>query len=209
MSDKRPAADRIDEEFASHVQRAFGFDEPPGTYGEFWEEMTTTFATALDRDVSLDDLCTTDESPHWASVDGERQYYQCVTDAFVVGATLDDPVTVRTVSPVSGTEIVVEFDRDGVVSAPEDAVLSFGVERSVERPDGPITPQKMYGRFCPYNEAFASPEEYEEWAADNPDVVSDDKSLGRSLDTLARVVPDAGLADDGELSQESGRGCGC
>jgi hypothetical protein len=84
-----------------------------------------------DRELTLTDLCTTEQSPHWATVDRETQHYQCVTDGFILGTVLDDPVTVYTESPVTSTELVVEFDADGVASVPDDAVLSFGVEQSV------------------------------------------------------------------------------
>jgi hypothetical protein len=115
-----------------------------------------------DRELTLTDLCTTEQSPHWATVDRETQHYQCVTDGFILGTVLDDPVTVYTESPVTSTELVVEFDADGVASVPDDAVLSFGVEQSVPRPDGPVTPELMYGRFCPYSNVFASRAEYDQ-----------------------------------------------
>ena len=203
-----PESGRLDVEFRTHVARAFEFDEPPETFEAFWRRMTETFAEALDRDVTVDDLCTTDESPHWATVDGETRHYRCVTDAFVLGTYLDEPTTARTVSPVSGTELVVEFDADGVVSAPEDAVLSFGVERSVEAPEGPVTPATMYGRFCPYSKAFASREEYQQWDADNPEVVSDVQSLDESLALQARFLDDAGSLGDTTGSRWSSDG-GC
>lgn len=204
MSDSR-TDQRMDEELARHVRRAFGFEEPPRTYEEFWVEMSRTYAEGLGRELSADDLCTTDRSPHWARVGGDTHYYQCVTDALLLGAYLDEPVTARTVSPGSGTEIVVEFDADGVASAPEGALLSFGVERSVEAPDGAVTPAKMYGRFCPYGKAFASRDEYEEWTAANPEVVADAQPLGEALDLLGGLLSSAD--PDGQLA--AGEGCSC
>ena len=210
MSESDTPSHRIDNDLQTHVARAFKFDEPPETFEMFWEQMMRTFAEALGRGVSVGDLCTTDESPHWATVNGETRYYQCVTDAFLLGMYLDKEVTTRTVSPVSDTELVVEFDADGVVAAPEDAVLSFGVERSVDAPDGPVTPEAMYGRFCPYSKAFASREEYEQWAAANPEVVSDVQPLDESLDLQARLLRDAESLGDSTASQDpSGGGCSC
>ena len=210
MSESDTPSHRIDNDLQTHVARAFKFDEPPETFEMFWEQMMRTFAEALGRGVSVDDLCTTDESPHWATVNGETRYYQCVTDAFLLGMYLDEEVTTRTVSPVSDTELVVEFDADGVVAAPEDPVLSFGVERSVDAPDGPVTPEAMYGRFCPYSKAFASREEYEQWAAANPEVVSDVQPLDESLDLQARLLRDAESLGDSTASQDpSGGGCSC
>jgi|GEM_PF-3728549 len=210
MSESDSQPHRVDEALQTHVARAFNFDEPPATFEAFWEQMMRTFAEALGRGVTVEDLCTTDESPHWATVDGETRYYQCVTDAFLLGLVLDEAVTTRTVSPMSETELVVEFDADGVVSAPEGAVLSFGVERAVEAPDGPVTPETMYGRFCPYSKAFASRAEYEQWAAANPEVVSDVQPLDESLDLQARLLGAAESGGDSTVSPEpSDGGCSC
>ncbi|MFC5973732.1 organomercurial lyase [Halomarina salina] len=210
MSETDTQSHRIDEELQTHVARAFEFDDPPETFEAFWQQMMRTFADALDRGVTVEDLCTTDESPHWATVNGETRYYQCVTDAFLLGMYLDEDVTARTVSPVSETELVVEFDADGVVSAPDGAVLSFGVERSVDPPDGPVTPEAMYGRFCPYSKAFASYEEYEQWVAANPEVVSDVQPLDESLNLQARLVRDVEpFGDSTESRNASGGDCSC
>lgn len=210
MSESDTPSHRIDDELRTHVARVFEFDEPPETFEAFWKRMMRTFAEALGRGVTVDDLCTTDESPHWATVNGETRYYQCVTDAFLLGTYLDEAVTTRTVSPVSGTELVVEFDADGVVSAPEGAVLSFGVKRSVDAPDGAVTPEATYERFCPYSKAFASREEHDQWAAANPDVVSDVQPLDESLDLQARLLADAESIGDGTESRDpSGDGCSC
>jgi len=209
MSESDGATDRIDDELRTHVARAFKFDEPPETFEAFWGKMMRTFADALGRGVTVEDLCTTDDSPHWATVNGETRYYQCVTDAFLLGAFLDEPVTTRTVSPVTETELVVEFDENGVVSAPDGAVLSFGVERSVDAPDGPVTPGAMYGRFCPYSKAFASREEYEEWTAANPGVVSDVQPLDESLDRQARLLGEAEPLDTAPPRGPADEGCSC
>lgn len=149
MSGSDTPSHRTDEDLRIHIARASKFDEPPETFEALWEQMMGTFAEALGRGVTVDDLCTIDEPPHWATVSGETRYDQCVTDAFLLGIYLDEEVTTRTVSAMSETELVVEFDADGAVSAAEGAVLSSGVERSVDAPDGPVTPEAMYGRFCP------------------------------------------------------------
>ncbi len=203
MSDNPPATIQLDEEFRTHVARAFDFEGPPETFEAFWDRMMGTFADALGRDVTTDDLCRTDSSPHWATVNGETTHYQCVTDAFLLGIYLDEPVTAGTVSPLAKTELVVEFGANGVVSAPEGAVLSFGVERSVSAPDGPITPQVMYGRFCPYSKAFASREEYDRWTAAHPEVVSDVHPLEESLDLQARLLTGTSGSGDGSPRADS------
>jgi hypothetical protein len=200
----------MDDELQTHVARAFDFDEPPATFEAFWEQMLRTFTEALGRSVALDDLCTTDDSPHRAIVDGDTRHYQCVTDAFILGAALDEAVTVRTVSPIADRELVVEFDADGNVSTSDGAVLSFGVDRSVEAPDGPVTPAAMYGRVCPYTKAFASRAEYDRWLAANPDVVADAQPLDDALGLLAHLVGTAQPAGETDQATPSaGDGCSC
>lgn len=192
------------------VARAFGFDQPPATFEAFWTEILRTFTEGLDRESTLAALRATDRSPHRATADGDTQRYRCVTDGFVLGTVLDERVAVRAESPVSGTESTVEFDADGVASVPGDAQLSFGVPRSVSRPEGAVTPEKMYGRFCPYSNAFASREEYERWAADNPDVVSDVHPLDEALAIQARLLD--GTADGGDIDASRDRtksDCAC
>ncbi len=179
----------LDDELATHVQRAFDMDETPETYRDLWAAIERTFGAVLDRDLSLADLCTTERSPHWAAVGDRRQHYQCVTDAYMVGAVIAEPVTARTVCPVSGTELAVEFDGEGGVTAPAGAVLAFGVRRDVEPPDGPVTPEAMYGRVCPYNKAFASRAAFEEWA-DEDALVAEAVDLEAALALLTDVFGD-------------------
>jgi alkylmercury lyase len=200
----------MDDELQTHVARAFDFDEPPATFEAFWEQLLRTFTEALGRPVTTDDLCTTDESPHRAIVDGDTHHYQCVTDAFILAGTREEAVTVRTVSPVADRELAVEFDADGGVSTPDGAVLSFGVDRSVEAPDGPVTPAAMYGRVCPYTKAFASRAEYDRWLAANPDVVADVLPLDDALALLAHLVGTAQPAGEPDrVMPSAGDGCSC
>jgi hypothetical protein len=209
MSDSDTTPDRIDDELRPHLARAFGFEDQPATYEAFWEPMLRTFADALGRGLTLEDLCTTDSSPHWATVRGETRYYRCVTDAYLLGILLDEPVTARTVSPVSGTELVVEFDTDGAVSTPAGAVHSFGVDRAVDAPDGPITPETMYGRLCPYSKAFASRAEYDRWAAAHPEVASDAIPLDESLAVQARLLGDTTAPHPDRSAAQSDGDCSC
>lgn len=189
MTETDPTA-RIDPELQQHLTRVLDLDEPPQTFGEAYRTVIGVFADELGRDLTVDDLCTTDRSPHWATVDGETQHYQCVTDGFILGHVVDDPVTVRTESPVTGTELVVEFDSDGAVSVPEGAQLSFGVHQEVSPPDQPVTAEEMYARFCPYSLAFPSREEYDQWAETSPAVVSDVQPLDDALALQADLFGD-------------------
>jgi len=205
--DERETSDGVDVElgdpFRSHVADAFGFDAEPATFRELWQRMMNTFATALDRPVSAADLCTTDASPHRAVIDGESQSFRCVTDAFILAGLRGGDATVRTVSPLDGTDLAVEFDATRAATTPDGAVLSVGVERTAKTPNAPVTPERMYGQFCPYSKAFASREEYERWADTHPEVATEVLPLDRALTLLARLT---GRTLDGAESTPDGSG---
>jgi hypothetical protein len=194
--------------FRRHVADAFGFDTEPATFRELWERMLATFAAGLDRPVSAADLCTTDASPHRAVVDGESQSFRCVTDAFIFAVLHGGDATVRTVSPLGGRELTVDFDATGAAATPDGAVLSVGVERSAGAPDGPVTPERMYGRFCPYSKAFSSREEYEWWTDARPEIATEVLPLDATLTLLARLTGRAFDAD-GQSRVANEADCSC
>lgn len=150
------------------LQVALGLDERPETLGDWIEAM----ASVADRDgveVDVNALCTTDESPHRATVDGRVRYYRCVQDPIVLPFLADDvdAVTVETESPAGGDPIELTVTETEIQSEPPDVVLSLGVAADVEEPPSNVpSPILAYERFCPYVNAFHSRAEYEEWAGD-------------------------------------------
>jgi hypothetical protein len=212
--DEGPTDEVVDielgEPFRSHVADAFGFDAEPATFRDLWARMLRTFEAALDRPVSAADLCTTEASPHRAVLDGKSQSFQCVTDAFVFAGLRDSEVTVRTVSPLDGAELTVKFDATGAVTTPDEAVLSVGVERAAEAPDGPVTPERMYGQLCPYSKAFAAREEYERWTDARPEVVTEALPLDEAVTLLVRLTGRVVEADRQSRAGSAGEAdCGC
>ncbi len=223
MSENGPAdgADRgvdrtnsmaLGEPFRSHVADAFGFETAPATLEELWRRMIAAFETSLGRPVTVVDLCTTDQSPHRATVGGDdpqHVHFQCATDAYVFAVVRDSDVTTRTVSPVTDREIVVEFRTGHPVDVPENVWLSFGVEQPVTAPDRPVTPERMYGRLCPYSLAFAARAEYDEWAADHSAVASVAFPLGDVLELLSGLLTDVDPADPAESNPTAIAECDC
>lgn len=213
-SERRPRHDsgviELDESLRSHVADAFAFDAPPTTFRELWERMLATFEAGLGRPVNAADLCTTDASPHRAVVDGDSQAFQCVTDAFIYAGLVGGDARVRTVSPVEGRGLTVDFGADAGVSAPDGSVLSVGVERGERPPDGPVTPERMYGRFCPYSNAFASREEYERWSEARPGAATQALPLDDALALLADLTGRTG-AERRRVRGDPGAGerCSC
>lgn len=156
----------IPKPLGERLELALGLGTRPRTFSD-WVDALAHIADRNDIDVDVDVLCTTEESPHKAQFDGETEYYQCVLDPIIVPFLAEevDTVEIETQSPVSGTLIELTVTETGVDANPSDAVFSFGVDADVEGPpeDG-VNPIFAYGIFCPYGNAFASYEEYKEWA---------------------------------------------
>lgn len=156
----------IRRELGEQLQLVLGLADRPETFGDWVRGL----AAAAERDgieLTLETLCTTDESPHAARFDGETHHYRCALDPFIVPFLADDveAVEIETRSPVSDQRIDVTVTEAAVEADPSDAVFSFGVDATVDDPpeDG-LAPADAYSLFCPYGNAFASRDEYEEWA---------------------------------------------
>ncbi|WP_335999754.1 organomercurial lyase [Halorientalis halophila] len=119
-----------------------------------------------------EDLCTTEESPHVLTADGERQAYQCVYDPMIVPFLTGEAGTVTSECPTSGETVRFEVTADGTVHAtPETAVFSFGVDATASG-DPPYAPEEMYGYTCPYGNVFVDRDAYGEWAAESDAVTA-------------------------------------
>lgn len=167
-SESRYRGPAIPESLGEQVQRVLGLDERPEVFGD-WVDALALIADRDGIELTMDTLCTTNDSPHEARFDGETTYYRCVQDPIIVPFLTDDvdTVEIETRSPVSDSSIALTVTESGIDAEPGDAVFSFGVDASVDGPpeDG-VTPAFAYGVFCPYGHAFPSEREYEEWAAE-------------------------------------------
>lgn len=120
--------------------------------------------------IVISDLChVTDESGHWAVVDGDRYDFLCFYDTVILAALVDEPVEIRTESP-NGTVIeAVAAGTDELQVTPAEAVFSFGVAEAVEPPtDGSPSNADVYAAVCPYVRAFPNGVAYHRWAASVP-----------------------------------------
>ncbi|WP_424019673.1 organomercurial lyase [Halorientalis pallida] len=165
-----PAAIEIPEPVGDRIADLYGVETVRTA-----EDWLVALATALDstdgEPLGVADLCTTDESPHVLERDGERQAYQCVYDPMIVPFLTDEPADVTTACPTTGETVTLEI-RDGAVDVtPETAVFSIGVDASGAA-EPPSTPAESYGYVCPYGNAFADWDAYEDWAADTDAVTA-------------------------------------
>lgn len=180
-------------EVAGQLQTAFGLPQPPTTLEE-WVTITSAVADELGLTVSMDTLCTTEHSRHRATIDGDTHHFHCVLDALVVPFVIetDEPVSIRSESPVSETIVEIRAGRDAFTVEPVDAVMSFGVATGLDAPDTDEFDLSLaHERFCPYANAFPSETEYGKWAA-QIDAVTTVFPIEVGYQ-LARHVPDSNL----------------
>jgi hypothetical protein len=170
--------DRIDlpTDFANHLAAVSNLETPPETIGDYWAMFAEQLA-ASDRTIEPEDLYTDDPTRHEVRVNGQIRYSPCILDA--LGAAVmetQDPVTVRSVDPVTRTPITFTVRNRGLDVTPEEAVITFGIAPSIpelEDTDETIfswmlqaeTPT-LTNTFCQYINAFESADTYEQWAAE-------------------------------------------
>ena len=168
--------DRIDlpPDFADHLAAVSNLETPPETMAEYWSRFAEQFA-ASDRTIGPEDLYTETPTRHEVRVNDRIRYSPCVLDA--LGAAVmeaQNPVSVRSVDPVTGTPVTFTVE-DGVVDVtPEDALITFGIASAIpelEASDESIfswilqedTPT-VSDAFCQYINAFESAATYDRWA---------------------------------------------
>lgn len=78
----------------------------------------------------------------------------------------DEPILIRSESPVSETIVGIRAGWETLTVEPADAVMSFGAATDLDAPDTDEFDLSLaHERFCPYANAFPTEVEYEEWAA--------------------------------------------
>lgn len=129
-------------------------------------EWTTELRHHVGGSISVEELClTSEQTDHWGTVDSDRYFFACFYDAVILAAISDRPVDIHTVSPGGNVIEARAIGDDELTVTPEEAVFSFGIEKTVDSPsdDGP-TLEHGYASICPYVKAFPDLEAYERWA---------------------------------------------
>lgn len=154
-------------------------DHPlPQTLGEILERLPA--GRALDQSL----LIAASPGPHRVVRGDETVFVNCALDALILPMLGDEAARVISSDPTSGEEVVVDLAGSGASHCSHsEAVVSLGVTRTGEGPFREIG--------CPHINLFASPESYEAWAADHPEVVSVPLTLGEAL-TFARALAGRG-----------------
>lgn len=107
------------------------------------------------------DMCTAADGAHTVAFPDATQSFVCVLDPLMTVFLRNEPGTVRSTTPADGATVEIDITADGVAVDPAEAVFSLGVGQT----DGDPTLNAAYGQLCAYTHAFASPDEYERWAA--------------------------------------------
>ena len=143
---------------------------------EYWSGFADQLA-ASDQTIEPEDLYTEEPTRHEVRVNDQIRYSPCVLDALGAAAMeAQNPVTVRSVDPVTRTPVTFTVEDGTVDVTPEDAVITFGIAASIpelEASDESIfnwilqedTPS-VTDVFCQYINAFESADTYEQWAAE-------------------------------------------
>lgn len=182
----------LPEPLGERVQETFDLWTRPDTYGEWAEGIVEAFEADAQHELSTEDLCETDDSPHSATVGGETTHYMCAQDPLVVGLLAEEPVTVESAPPNRAASIRIEFRPGGEIAMePAGALFSFGIAADAETP-ATITPAEIYGLVCPYGHAFPNDDAYQEWAAD-VDAVTDVLSVPAGIAVMAALIEAAGV----------------
>lgn len=130
-----------------------------------WAVAVRESTTAVQgRTPTVEDLCYLDDGLHTVERGGESDSFVCVLDPLVVPFIESRPATIRSVTPEDEATVTFDVGTDGVSVEPIGAVISLGAARTGAT-DDPLSPERIYQETCPYIHAFASPAEYDRWAA--------------------------------------------
>lgn len=117
---------------------------------------------------AIDDLCHVEaETPHRATTADQTYYFRCFYDGIILAYLADEPVEIRTESPV-GKPIEMRASPNGTIDAtPSGAVMSFGIATDVEPSaddTDPTVGEIVEMVMCPYVKAFPTRDAYAYWA---------------------------------------------
>ncbi|MFB6140235.1 MAG: organomercurial lyase [Halosimplex sp.] len=185
--------------------RLYGADERPETVGDWAASMREAIERERGRPPAVEDLCTDEAGDHAFVGDDGVQTYVCVLDPLVYPFLTGETGTVRSTTPVRGTEVAFEVGADGVAVSHGGAVVSIGVSEDVDAmADTPL--ETVYREVCEYVQTFEDRAEYEAWAESVPAV-----TMGVPAETGLGIVRE--LADvlfEVEVGDvETGPGCDC
>jgi hypothetical protein len=170
--------DRIDlpTAFAEHLGAVSNLEKTPETLAEYWSTFADQ-AEASDHKIEAEDLHTENPTRHEVHVNDRIRYSPCVLDALVAAVMeAQNPVTVRSVDPVTSTPVTFTVGNDTVEVTPEDAVITFGIASTIPELESSDTSifnwiiqadtESVSDAFCQFINAFESSETYEQWVTE-------------------------------------------
>lgn len=195
MGTEPTTEDRIDlpPDFADHLAAVSNLETPPETMAEYWSVFAEQLA-ASDKTIEPKDLYTENPTRHEVRVNDRIHYSPCVLDA--LGAAVmeaQNPVTVRSVDPVTRTPVTFTVEDETVAVTPEDSVITFGITSSLPELESSdesafdwifqeATPA-VTDVLCQYINAFESTDTYQQWAAE-----TDGKSVPIQPESVGTLI---------------------
>lgn len=185
-------------ETAEGLQAVAGLEAPPDTFHE-WAVAVYDGLAAAEVSLAVEDLYLAGPSRHAVHCGRRVEHVPCVQDALIAAVLADDdPVSVRSESPVEG--IVVELTVvDGTIEVePAGAVMSFGVSTDLPTIGGADEPplawfgeadSPLRALSCDYINAFPTSAALERWADDQARVAVVELTFEQGL-ALARAAAD-------------------
>lgn len=158
----------IPEELQAELAKMFPLTTEPTTLAAFAAAVPTELGS------SVEELCVSGTSRHEVHINDESYHVHCTLDALLLPFLVETgSFEIRSKSPVSDSVINIDGSLESIAVDPADAVMSFGVARTRDRPQSNgLDPCCAYQQFCPYVNAFRSEAEYDHWTAETTDVIS-------------------------------------
>lgn len=163
-------------DFADHIAAVSNLETPPETMEEYWSRFADQLE-ASDQTIEPEDLYTEPPTRHEVHVNDRIRYSPCVLDALAAAVMeTQNPVTVRSVDPITRKPVRFIVDDAAVDVTPADAVITFGIASSI--PELEASDESIFSwilqedaptvtdTFCQYINAFESTATYEQWAAE-------------------------------------------
>lgn len=182
-TDSRPTDEGIElpSDFAKHAATVTGLDTPPATLEEWWTAVFEQFAET-DQTIELTDLYSEEPTRHEVHVDNRIQYAYCALDALAAAVMEEqNPVTVRSLDPMTNTPVTFMVGDDAVQVSPEESLVCYGsnVNREEVEDVGSLAEWSVQddktvvqAAVCQYTNAFESETTYEQWAAETESVTA-------------------------------------
>lgn len=176
--------DRLSPELAAALRDALGLTVAPQSLAE-------VFTGPVECQVET--LFSPVPTGHRVRAGGRSGHLKCALDGFLLAFLQEEPVELRSTSPLTGTEVRAEITRDGLRLSHGGAVLSLAAVAAGA--------ESCLCVRCPDVHLFPSQEEYGRWAATAADAGTVPLPAATAFELARMVVQQA--SRDGDRGKEA------